>query len=195
MGWKISLKVATRRDRHSGLPKRPITKYYLHNLQLHNLPLRQSYFPPWLALCAAATATYQQLHRSGSREQETLKVMVELYCATILLVATMVYIVLLLYSKNPISRWKKSLLLLSSTLVTMVSLRTSFPKESYRKVGTNDKDCSQSVVSMHSVYYISKSFSKYPANNKIKIGFIQFSDLHSISTLLTIKSEKVKPQY
>lgn len=46
MGWKISLKVATRSDRHSGLPKRPITKYYLHNLQLHNLPLRQSYFPP-----------------------------------------------------------------------------------------------------------------------------------------------------
>ena len=40
------MKVATRSDRPSGLPKRPITKYYLHNLQLHNLPLRQSYFPP-----------------------------------------------------------------------------------------------------------------------------------------------------
>ena len=39
--WKLPPAVTL----HSGLPKRPITKYYLHNLLLHNLPLRQSYFP------------------------------------------------------------------------------------------------------------------------------------------------------
>ena len=43
---------------------------------------------------------------------------------------------------------------------------------------------------MHSVYYISRYFSKYLVNNKIKIIFIQFSDLHSTSTLMTIKKWK-----
>ena len=116
--------------------------------------------------------------------------MVELYCATILLVATMVfYIVLLLYSKNPISRWKKSLLLLSSTLVTMVSLRTSFPKESYRKVGTNDKDCSQYQCTVCITFL--NLFLNTQQIIKSRLASSNFLIGIKFPLLITIKSDKV----
>ena len=115
MGWKISLKVATRRDRHSGLPKRPITKYYLHNLQLHNLPLRQSYFPPWHgSLCGS----HCYIEVVVENRKETLKVMVELYCATILLVK-------FIYSEKATKFYKISTILLTGITLDKIKVEIS----------------------------------------------------------------------